>query len=54
MDEIKVLFLQGKISHDDAKEMAIKPLRIMNEEAKKIAKKFGRRHKIITFGTMIR
>lgn len=54
LDEIKILLKQGAIDYDKAKEMAIEPLKVLNEEMEKIAKKFGRKHKLVSFIGLMR
>ena len=54
LDEIKSLYKLGKISHDDAKELAFEPLKTLNEEMTKLAKEFGRKHRIVEFTGFMR
>lgn len=52
--EIKILMLQGKISYDYAKELAMPVIDEMNVRASKIAKEFGKRHIPFTFSKLFR
>ena len=54
LEEIKMLFKSGQIDYDQAKDMAKEPLKILNEEMEKIARKFGRVHKNVNFINFMR
>lgn len=49
LDEIKSLYKTGRVSYDEAKELALEPLNTLNEEMGRIAKEFGRKHRIVAF-----
>jgi len=54
LDAIKINLDHGLINYDQAKEQAGPHLAALNEAAKKIAVKYGRRHKPITFAGYMR
>jgi hypothetical protein len=54
LDEIKSLYKTGRISHDDAKKLASEPLKVLNEEMGRIAKEFGKKHRIVQFAGFMR
>lgn len=54
LDEIKYLLKRGEITYDVAKEMAVEPLKEMNEKMEKIAKEFGRKAHKVTFAGFMR
>jgi ribosomal protein S11 len=54
MKTIKMWLITGAISYDKAKEMAAPHLTAMNEQAKKIAKKYGLKPRLITFSAFMR
>ena len=45
---------QGKISYEEAKILAEPTIRKINENAKEIARKYGRKFQAITFAEIIR
>jgi len=54
LDEIKSLYKTGRVSYDEAKELAFEPLRVLNEEMRRIAKEFGRKHRRVQFVGFVR
>ncbi len=54
LDEIKSLYKTGRVSYDEAKELASGPLETLNEEMAKIAKEFGRKHRAVLFTGFMR
>jgi ribosomal protein S11 len=54
MNNIKMWLLNGAISYDKAKEMAVPHLAAMNEKAQEIAKKYGVKPRVITFAGFMR
>jgi hypothetical protein len=51
---IRAEFLKGKITFDEAKAQVLPLLVEMNEKGAKIARKFGRTYKKLTFGYIFR
>lgn len=54
IEQIKATYLKGKISYEEAKNKVEALLVIMNEKGAKIAKKFGKNYKKLTFGYIFR
>ena len=54
LDEIKSLYKTGGVSHDEAKKLSLKPLKTLNEEMAKVAKEFGRKHRVVQFTGFMR
>lgn len=54
LDEIKSLYKMGRVSDDEAKELAFEPLSTLNEEMARIAKEFGKKHRIVQFTGFMR
>lgn len=54
LNKIKHDLAYGKIDYDIAKQQAIVPLKELNTEAEKIAKKFSRKHYQFTFASFMR
>jgi len=54
LDEIKVLLKSGQITYSEAREMAVVPLKVLNEEMKKISAKYKRRHNEVSFAQFMR
>ena len=54
LDEIKSLYKTGILSYSIAKMLAFVPLEALNEEMDKIAKEFGRKHRIVSFTGFMR
>lgn len=54
LDEIKSLYKTGKVSYDEAKELAFEPLRTLNDEMARIAKEFRRKHRMVAFAGFMR
>lgn len=52
--QIKVIYLQGKIDIDEARAMTKPLIEIMNVQAEKLAKEFGRKHKKFIFTNIFR
>ena len=42
------------VTYDEAKEMAKEPLKVLNEEMKKISDTFGAKHRPVTFTKIMR
>jgi hypothetical protein len=54
LERIKVLFHIGKVSYDDAKEMAKEPLKRLNDKAIEVARRYGKKVGPITFSEYMR
>ena len=54
LDEIKSLYKTGRVSYDEAKELAFEPLRTLNEGMIRIAKEFGKKHRVVQFAGFMR
>lgn len=54
LEEIKYLFKVKKITLEEAKALAETPLQIMNESMEKISKRFGQKHRRVTFQRFMR
>lgn len=54
LDEIKSLYKTGRVSYDEAKELALEPLNTLNEEMANLAREFGRKHRIVQFAGFMR
>jgi hypothetical protein len=52
--QIRQEFLKGNITFDEAKIQVMPLLAEMNEKGEKIAKKFGKKYKKLTFGYVFR
>jgi len=52
--EIQILYKRGEITEDQARELSEKPLADLNRNMSAISKKYGTRHKIITFAGAMR
>lgn len=54
IERIKQLLRMGKVSYEEAKEMAEKPIVELNKKAEKIAKKYGRKFYKFNFVGLMR
>jgi len=54
IERIKNDLHHGKISYDEAKNQAEPTLKKINEQAKELARKYGRKHRVITFAEVMR
>lgn len=54
IESIRKAMLSGKITYDEAKEQAAPVIARINERAKEIAKKHGRRPQYINFAAVMR
>ena len=52
--KIKISMLLGEITYDEARIKAEPLIKLVNEEAQKIAKKFGKTHRDFTFTQLMR
>jgi len=54
LDEIKALLKTGRMSYDDAKKVAYKPLQLLNEGMAVIAREHGMKERKTGFGSYMR
>ena len=54
LEEIKYLLRVGEITYDEAKRLAIAPLRVLNGRMREISEEHGFKHRDITFQRFFR
>lgn len=51
---IRKQMLSGQITYDEAKEQAAPVIKAINDKAKEIAKRHGKRPQLVSFGAIMR